>query len=522
MKHKFFIFSLVISILFSNITAFGGISEDVLTYKTANEPVVSAETAILMDAKTGDILYEKKSTQKMYPASITKLMTVLLALENGELTDNVTFSRNAVYSIEPNSAHIAIQEDEILTLEQCLYGILLRSANEVSNAVAEYVGGSMTDFATLMTERATELGAVNTNFTNANGLFNENHYTTAYDMALIAKQLWSMETFQELSETTYYEIPPTNKQVETRYLHGQHQMRNTSSSYYYEYAVGGKTGFVTESLNTLVTFAEKDGMELIAVVLKCNGGEHYTDSTALFEYGFNNFQTAQVFSATGISNTIDVTDTYQEEIISLGTVTAIPTNDVYKTLPLDANLSNVEYAIDCPDTWIAPIDANAAVGTVSILLDGDELAQVPIVTQSGIAALTDSEKSVMEKTEKLDLTKKAILYGISAVIFIVGLLVGIDAYKRYSATKKRRARAKERRDRFAKEHQDTYTQTLAARKPNQRNNMQLPQKQKGEPFYSQKEYRHRAPKNTAKSGEQNRSYAHRKSSYNEGFNHKSD
>lgn len=522
MKRNFFIFSLIISVLFSNISAFGATSDDVITYKLANEPSITAETAILMDAKTGDILYEKKSTQQMYPASITKLMTVLLALENAELTDNVTFSRNAVYSIEPNSAHIAIQEDEILTMEECMYGILLRSANEVSNAVAEHVGDSMTDFAVMMTERAEELGAVSTNFTNANGLFDENHYTCAYDMALIAKELWSMETFQELSESTYYEIPPTNKQVETRYLHGQHQMRNETSAYYYEYAVGGKNGYVTESLNTLVTFAEKDGMELIAVVLRCNGGDHYTDSTALFEYGFNNFQTAKVFSATGITNTLDITDTYQEETISLGTVTAIPTGDVYKTLPITTNVSNVTYSIDCSETWIAPIDANETVGMISVLLDGEELSQVPIVAQSGIAALTDSEKEVMEKSDKLDLTKKVILYTVGGAILIILLIVGADAFKRYHATKKRRARAKERRERFAKEHQDTYTQTLRARQP-QKTKTAPPQKQKNEPYYGQQEYRHRAPRSTTKPYEQSRSsYAHRKSSYQEGFNHKSD
>ncbi|WP_317855774.1 D-alanyl-D-alanine carboxypeptidase family protein [Chakrabartyella piscis] len=522
MKRIFLIFSLILTMTCSHITAFGADVENILTYKQANEPVVSAETAILMDAKTGDILYEKDSNKQMYPASITKLMTVLLALENSELTDEVTFSRNAVFSIEPNSAHIAIQEDEILTMEQCMYGILLRSANEVSNAVGEYVGGSMTDFATLMTERAATLGCLNTNFTNANGLFDENHYTTAYDMALIAKELWSIETFQELSESTYYEIPPTNKQVETRYLHGQHQMRNTTSSYYYEYAVGGKTGYVTESLNTLVTFAEKDGMELIAVVLKCNGGEHYVDSTALFEYGFNNFQTMEVFSATGISNTIEITDTYQEETISLGTVTAVPTASVYKTLPLSTNVSDVEYAIDCPETWIAPVDSGEAVGSVSILLDDVELYQVPIVTQSGIAALTDSEKAVMEKAEKLDLTKKTVATVVVVGIILFILLTGKGTIKRFKAKQRRKARAQERRERLAQEHENTYKQTLPARRPLSNKKPNTPRKAPN-PYYNQKESQPRAPRSVSKPMERNHtSYTHRKSSYNENFNHRSD
>ncbi|MDO4531047.1 MAG: D-alanyl-D-alanine carboxypeptidase family protein, partial [Bacillota bacterium] len=244
----------------------------------SSAPAINAETAVLMDAASGNILYEKNAHQKMYPASITKLMTILLALEHGELTDEITFSHDAVYSIEFGSAHIAIQEGETLTLEQVLRAIILRSANEASNGVAEYVDGSTEAFTKHMTERAKELGCKNTNFVTANGLHNENHYTTAYDMALIAQELLTLDTYRSMMSETYYEIPPTNKQEETRYLHGQHQMLNEPSAYYYEHAIGGKTGFTSEALNTLVTYAEKDGMELIAVVMKCNAAEHYTDT----------------------------------------------------------------------------------------------------------------------------------------------------------------------------------------------------------------------------------------------------
>ena len=157
---------------------------------TANDTLsLAAETAVLIDAASGEILYDKDADKKMYPASITKLMTILLALENGKLTDEITFSHDAVYNIEPGSAHIAILEGETLTLEQVLRAIILRSANEASNGVAEYVDGSVEAFAKHMTERAKELGCTNTNFVNANGLFDENHYTTAHDMALIAREL---------------------------------------------------------------------------------------------------------------------------------------------------------------------------------------------------------------------------------------------------------------------------------------------------------------------------------------------
>ena len=279
MKKRFLPFLMALSLIFPTFSAF---AEEVAPAIDTNQTALSitAETAILMDAASGEILYNKNADQKMYPASITKLMTILLALEKGELTDEITFSHDAIYSIEPGSAHIAIQEGESLTLEQVLRAIILRSANEASNGVAEYVDGSIEAFTKHMTERAKELGCKNTNFLTANGLHDENHYTTAYDMALIAKELLSHEEYRKMMSETYYEIPPTEKQPETRYLHGQHQMLNENSLYYYEDAIGGKTGFTSEALNTLVTYAERDGMELIAVVMKCNGADHYLDTAA--------------------------------------------------------------------------------------------------------------------------------------------------------------------------------------------------------------------------------------------------
>ena len=205
-------------------------------------PEISAEAAVLMDAHTGDILYEKNSRQKEFPASITKLMTVLLAIEKGALTDNITVSSEALANTEAGSASIALQEGEILTLEQILHAILLRSANEAANAAAEYADASLADFTTHMNEKALELGCENTHFVNPSGLHDETHVTTAYDMALISRALLRNETFRSIMGDTYYEIPPTNKQPEIRYLHGQHQMLNSNSLYYYEYAIGGKTG----------------------------------------------------------------------------------------------------------------------------------------------------------------------------------------------------------------------------------------------------------------------------------------
>lgn len=256
-------------------------------------PSVLAESAIVMEASTGTILYEKNINDAHYPASITKIMTTLLALENSSLDEIVTFSTDAVFGIERNSSHIGIDVGEQLTMEQCLYAIMLASANEVSYAVAEHVGGDIDTFIKMMNDRAKELGCLNTNFVNANGLPNENHYTTAYDMALITKAALENDTFSKISSTKTYTIPPTNIQPETRDFENHHKMvRNTK--YYYDGCFGGKTGYTIVAKNTLVTFANKNNMDLICVTMKTEGTQVYTDTATLLDYGFNNFQKINV------------------------------------------------------------------------------------------------------------------------------------------------------------------------------------------------------------------------------------
>ena len=176
-------------------------------------PQIYAESAIVMEASTGTILYDKNMDQRMEPASITKIMTLLLALENLDMNEEVTFSHNAVYSIEYDSSHIARDEGEILTVEECLYAIMLESANECSNAIAEQVSGSVDAFADLMNQRAAELGCTGTHFVNPHGLPNEEHYTTAHDMALITQEAIKYEIFRQISGSASYSMRTTNKKV---------------------------------------------------------------------------------------------------------------------------------------------------------------------------------------------------------------------------------------------------------------------------------------------------------------------
>ena len=179
---------------------------------------IGSESAVLIDAASGQVLFQKNMNQKAYPASITKIMTGMLALEKGDLSQTVTMSEEAVFSIDRSSAHIALDVDEEITLEQALYALAIASANEAANGIAETVSGSVADFAKEMNQTAVEAGAQNTNFTNPNGLHDDNHYTTAYDMAKITAAALQNPKFAEIFGTEKYDIPPTNKQPETRYL----------------------------------------------------------------------------------------------------------------------------------------------------------------------------------------------------------------------------------------------------------------------------------------------------------------
>lgn len=431
-------------------------TEGTSTDSTSSELTLTAESAILMDATTGKILYEKNSRTKQYPASITKLMTILLALEHGSLEDEITFSHDAVFSIEPGSAHIAIQEGEILTLEQVLYGIMLRSANECANAAAEYVDGSMEKFAEHMTARAKELGCENTNFVNANGLFDENHYTTAYDMALIAQELLKNETYRSMMSNTYYLIPPTNKQPEERPLHGQHQMLNENSLYYYEPAEGGKTGYTVEAQNTLVTYAKQGDTELIAVVLKCNGAQHYVDTKTLFEYGFANYQTVKAFSAADLTQNVAITETYKDKTTTLDTIAVAPASDVYVTIPKNATIENITKAVDCPESASVPVAVGDKLGIVVLSLNREALATVDLTAQKEVKATTDEERAAQAAAARNKILKR-IAIGVGIVFGILVIVFCCCRYIGYQRRERRRAmRRAKRQERLRQHHSHTF------------------------------------------------------------------
>ena len=254
-------------------------------------PAIESAAAVVMDLDTGTILYSKNATATMYPASTTKIMTTLLLIENCDLDDTITYS-GIVYDLEEGSSHLGIMPGEEMNLRDAAYGIMLASANDISNGVAEYMGGSLAGFADLMNQKAEELGCVNTHFANPHGLYQDDHYTCAQDMALIAQAAYQNSVFREIAGTKEYTIPETNLVEEQRSFLNHHKMMQSDSDYYREWCTGGKTGYTSQCLNTLVTFAEKDGMRLVSVVFRVNGaGKAYEESTAILEYAFENFST---------------------------------------------------------------------------------------------------------------------------------------------------------------------------------------------------------------------------------------
>lgn len=251
-------------------------------------PVIESEAAILMDARTGQILYEKNMHERLYPASITKIMTVLLGVEHAGLQEVVTMSHDAVFSIQLGASHIALDEGEQINMEQALMAAMLPSANEACNGIAEHISGNVPEFVRLMNERAVQAGALNTNFVNPNGLSNPQHLTTAYDMAMITRAAVQNQEFRRIFGTSHYVIAPTNKQTETRYLWAEHKMFE-SGRYEYEGVTGGKTGYTRDAGNTLVTLAQKGERELIVVAIRSVNHAVYSDTTALLDYGFGQF-----------------------------------------------------------------------------------------------------------------------------------------------------------------------------------------------------------------------------------------
>lgn len=251
---------------------------------------IASDTGILMDADTGTVLFDKGGDQQRYPASITKIMTLLVAVENSSMDEQVTFTETGVRNVAADSSNINSKVGEVMTMQDCLHALMIISANDAAAQIAEHVGGTEQNFIDMMNQRAAEIGCTNTHFANSSGLPDENHYSSAKDMALIFREGLKNKDFRSVLGDADYTIQPTNMTSDKRVMHTHHPMFAPESDIYYPGCIGGKTGFTNLAAHTLVTAVEQNGTTYIAVVM--HGVELSTcclDSKALFDYGFGNF-----------------------------------------------------------------------------------------------------------------------------------------------------------------------------------------------------------------------------------------
>lgn len=357
---------------------------------SAAEPSLISESAVLIDADTGQVLYDKEMHRQMHPASITKILTVITGLEKLPMTEKITMSHYAVFSLPVGSSHIALDEGEEITMEQACYAALMMSANDACNGIAEAAAGSVDTFADMMNETARRAGAINSNFVNAHGLSDENHYTTAYDMAMICRYSIQNETFKKIFGTYKYIMPPNNKQEESRTFINQHYMVS-SPALKYNGIIGGKAGWTSVSKCTLVTAAERDGRCLIAVVMKCvKDDDKYADTKALLDWGFSEFDAIELSTAdlpAGSGHTL-------EKPVNILLPKGKTKDDISVTTTMD---DGVDYAV------------------VSFP-DGSEVARVPCTVAIDVSAMT----SVEIKNERM----RSVLWLVAIVVFaIIGAFV---------------------------------------------------------------------------------------------------
>ena len=377
-------------------------------------PEISADFAILAEAKSGTVLWQKNAYDRAAPASITKVMTALLTAEHCELDENVLFSYRACHELEKGSSTIARTEGEIMSVRDCLYALLVASANEVAQALAEQVSGSIEAFVALMNDRAEELGCVNTHFANPHGTPDPDHYTCCYDMALIMKAAMEHDILREAMGTAKYQIAPTNKHDEITYLNSKHPLVTSTYKMKYEGAVAGKTGYTSEALNTLVTYAVRGEMDLICVVMHANGNTAVgKDSAALFDYGFANYERTDMLALGADDASLDPLF-LGSDILGLSS-----SGSCYVTLPKGADAAELVSAVH----YGAGEAGSDVVAVREYSLNGVVLARLPLKVEPVKSRLPITPEIVREKTSKERLRTPYLGIPLIYWIIIAGSLV---------------------------------------------------------------------------------------------------
>lgn len=351
---------------------------------------IESEAGIVMDADSGAVLFGQNIHVQKAPASITKILTALVVIENSSLDDTITFSHDAVYNVEDGSGNKnSIEEGDTLSVRDCLYLLLMRSSNQAANALAEHVGGSRDGFVKMMNEKTAELGCENSHFANPSGLNDDTQLTSVYDMALIASAAYKNDTLLTISKDKSYRLPATKNNPDGVTIQPEHKLlitTDTESPNYYPYAVAGKTGYTSIAGQTLVTYAIKDDRRQIAVTMKSTQATHYQDTIALMDFGFLRFKNVNISenetAYTSGDQPVQIGDnSYQPSDLSMDTLAVI-------TLPKDASFEDAEKTVvtDLPED--AP---QGAVALLSYKYNDRKIGQVYLISASAAEAEANGE-----------------------------------------------------------------------------------------------------------------------------------
>lgn len=404
-------------------------------YSADEEPEVEASVALLVELNTGTVLYSLEADTQAYPASITKVMTALLVLENGDLDDEVTMEDADFDELTWDASTAGLEVGETLTVRDLLYCMLLPSGNEAAYALARYVSGDWETFVELMNERAAELGCTGTNFTNPCGLPDEDHYTTANDLLLIFEEALTYDAFCEVASSATYELSATNLQ-DARTLESSNLLVDTDSSVYTEGVLAGKTGYTSDAGRCLIVAVESGDMTLVGIVLGSPDetdddgvAQSFYDMTTLLDWGFGAWTTEYV---------VEVDDTMGSVAVELSKdgdyVDAVATSSLLATVPVGTTFEDLTIDLGVDEALVAAVEEGYDLGSATVYLGDRELGTVSIVT--------DSEMRLSIPAYILDWLSEPVHAVIAAVVFI-GILVILSVISNYSRRNKK-ARERER------------------------------------------------------------------------------
>lgn len=431
---KIIVFSILLMLVFCN------------SFEIFGEPNILCDAVILIDAETGNVLYEKNSQVKMYPASLTKVLTAIIALEKGNLDDVITVDKNTPYEID--GSHIALEPEEKLTLNDLLHGLLIESANDAASVIAKHYGGSIENFAKIMNEKAKEIGAKNTHFVNPHGLHDKNHYTTAEDLSKIAVYAMQNETFREIVKTKSYKINPTNIKKEARNIYTKNKLLYATGygnqikingkwvDTKYEGTKGIKTGYTPEAGSCLISYVERNNMKLITVVLKGAQWDVYTDTHNLLNYGFDNFERVLLINKNEFVQNIEIQDGTSRYISAIS-------QDDLKIIIDKNNTSNIKKKINIVDLTL-PLKKDTVVGNIEYTLNNKVIGSVNLV--SPIAVDKSDNSKAIEKVNSIPTWVK----------ILIGAIILILALRTYNKNKRKLNKIKRQKEREKRKKEGTY------------------------------------------------------------------